>query len=915
MMLTRINKRLKNGNLVVPTESYCLADVKVICKHYGIKNSTDYREHYKAIAGLPAHPERVFVNEWISWYDLLDIPEPYSYQELLTIIHPLKLPSQAAYKKHVRESGDENIPLDPQGVYAKEWKNWYQFLGKDEPFKPEFIKEEYFLWGKKVTEFMKVALGGESKVNYLCRFIRYYIEKYDKSLSPEAFLTKQKPNVKPLKLELEKLKTDNMRRSIIIAVNEFLDYIIAYDLTEEDPDTGEIVRVMEARNPFTLLLNSQSVTSPVRSETTKPCLQYHFVKKAQIWIFPEDAKNFKDLKHLHKFDADWIKVPTSLINPRDPDCVYKKIGNQFYLWVPINWVHTYALTKVPLRGRQIAYNDSGEADDFIADIDRKGKIIWRKNDDPMAKMTKSQSFIKQMPDSQLGMYITTNKTSNKGSGYSIPWAPEDLAYWLIKLRKWQQAYNPINQPTTWLECKRTNINETQRKEKGINCFLFRAFNDIEPCNVGNALTPRLAAALYHIQPSSLELAVLTKDENTLSHYKSAYTPHSMRVSLVTAYIMEMGMPVEVVMKIVGHSSIVMSIYYCKITQQDIRERLEKGEKLALKDKAQATQILIEHNKIEQVKNQLVANNTELINSLSNEIPAGNFMFRDYGICPYGASRCEDGGEVVGATQARSPAPYGYLGMQNCVQCRHFITGPAFLGGLISLANEILLQANVQSSQCADLQDQIDILEDKINSYDKEEYIKSLKQEAFDDSDRNELEIKQRKLESEYESAAKKMDMFLCDLQSAFKLIKQSQAITTQELSENTDKLSLIKTKNAELEIAIEETSSLQQFQEVCENSTIYESASAALAITPRSQLLDRMANFNNIAPSLFLMPEKMQLEAGNQMVQLLLSRLKTWQRVNELVNGTIKLEDLNGNEQISKSEIKVITESKLLNHA
>ena len=94
----------------------------------------------------------------------------------------------------------------------------------------------------------------------------------------------------------------------------------------------------------------------------------------------------------------------------------------------------------------------------------------------MAKMTNHQSFIKQMADGQLGMYVTTNKTSNRGNGYSIPWIPEDLAYWLIKLRKWQQTYNPIGKPTTWVECKRTNINETQRKEKGINCFLFRAFN-------------------------------------------------------------------------------------------------------------------------------------------------------------------------------------------------------------------------------------------------------------------------------------------------------------------------------------------------------------------------------------------------------------------------------------------------------
>ncbi len=159
-----------------------------------------------------------------------------------------------------------------------------------------------------------------------------------------------------------------------------------------------------------------------------------------------------------------------------------------------------------------------------------------------------------------------------------------------------------------------------------------------------------------------------------------------------------------------------------------------------------------------------------------------------------------------------------------------------------------------------------------------------------------------------------MDMFLCDLQAAFKLVKQSQAATTQELGDSAKSLTLIKKADAELNIAIEETSLIQQLQEVCENAIIYESASASLAITPRSQLLDRMASFNNFAPTLFLLPEKVQLEAGNQMVQLLLSRLKTWQRVTDLVTGAITLEDLSDDESISSSEIQLITEKKLLNH-
>ena len=897
------------GAVNIPTRCTSLADVKMICKHYGIRNSVEYRQKYKQISGLPAHPERMFPSEWISYYDLLDMPIPYTYAELTRLIQPLKLSSKAAYSRYVKESVDEKIPLDPQGVYETEWKNWYVFLGKDEPFKPDFIQAEYYLWADRIREFMKIALGGESKINYLCRFVRYYIEKYDNSPSPEAFLTKEKPNIKPFKLELEKLNTDNMRRSVIIAVNEFLEYVITHHLTEEDPETGEIVRVMEARNPFALMMNSQTVTSPKRSESTKPCLQYHFVKKAQSWIIPENAKSFKDLKHLHNFDADWIKVKKSQIDFLDADCVYKQVHKQYFLWQPISWIHTYALTKVPLRGRQIAYNDSGEADQFIADVNDAGKIIWEQNKSDIAGFTSQQSFIRRMKDDQLGMFITTNKTSNRGEGYTIPWIPEDLAYWLVKLRKWQQKYNPLSSPTPWMRCIRTNLNETQRKQKGVNCFLFRAFGDIEPSNVGNALTPRLAAALYHIQPKSLKLATLASGSKgfTLNHYKSQYTPHSMRVSLITAYVMEMGMPVEVVMKIVGHSSIVMSIYYCKVTQHDIRERLEKGEKLALKEKARATQIQIESNKIEEAKNQLVANNDELLSSLSNDIPTGNFMFRDYGICPYGASRCEDGGEEIGSSQLRAHVTSGYLGQQNCVRCRHFMTGPAFLGGLTSLANEVLLQANLQSDICAELAHKIDVLERKINKLDQEEYFHEIQNKAFDTELREQLEIDQRKLESEYESAAKKMDMFLCDLQATYKLVKQTQALTRASIESDTNEFALLRQPEAELQIEIDEVSPLQQLHEVCENATIFESANASIAIVPRSQLLDRMAHINNLAPSLFMLNEKMQLEAGNQMVQLLKSRLKTWQRVNEVVSGAIKFSELGEDERITQTDINLLT--------
>lgn len=884
-----------------------LDSLKQFCKNAGITNSVLYKQKYREY-GLPAHPERIY-DEWISYKDFFDIADFISYVSLKEIISTKNFKNAKEYKNFVLKQNDLSFPLDPQGVYQDEWENWYKFLGKPEPFKPDFISSDYVTWAIKIKEFMTRARGGSTKESHLCRFVRLYIEPFDQSKTPHAFLVQEKFDVKLFRDVIANIESEPMKRKLVIAVNEFLDYIIDNDLTIEDEETGEIVRVDNARNPFSLLLSQQNISSSsIRSETTKPCLQYHFVKKAQEWIIPTGAQCFQDLEHLHKFDADWVKVNFDQLDLYDPDCVYRIVDNQAYLWCPTDWIHTYALTKVPLRGRQIAYNDSGEADEYLAELDSQNKIIWQKNNSPFSGLTKEQSFIKRMPDGQMGMFTTTNKTNNNGQGYTIPWIPEDLAYWLVKLRKWQQNYNPISYPSAWLDCQRTNLNELQRKAKGINCFLFRRFNDFEPAAVSNALTPRLAAALFHIQPSNLTLATLEGNPATLGCYKSKYTPHSMRVSLITAYVLEMGMPIEIVMKIVGHSSVIMSIYYCKVSNHDIRTRLEEGEKIALKSEVESIQRIIEQNKIENVKNQLIGNNAELLQALSNEVPAGNYVFRDYGICPFAASRCEDGGEIIKSSSFFSPTPQGYLGIQNCIRCRHFITGPAFIGGLLAITNEILLQSNDQSETCSKLQNIINQLNHDIDNLEKEEYVANLKQQKFEGTlKRAKLETELRNFESEYETAAKKLDMLLCDIQAAYSHItKCHNLINSNALLENSDKLSLITTANAELVLEMEEVSHYQQLQEVCENAVIYKSCNADQAIYPRTQLIDKMALFNEIMPSLFMLSKEQQLKAGNQIFKLLMSRLKSWDKIQKVMDGDIKLIELSESEQISKSEIELI---------
>lgn len=152
----------------------------------------------------------------------------------------------------------------------------------------------------------------------------------------------------------------------------------------------------------------------------------------------------------------------------------------------------------------------------------------------------------------------------------------------------------------------------------------------------------------------------------------------MRVSLITAYVMEFGLPIEVIMKLAGHASVVMSIYYVKVGAAFLRRRMDEGEKLALRDGAYVAQEMLEQNRLNELMHELVANNEQALQVLKAG-NVGSTLVRDYGLCPYGAARCDDGGSRVGKTLVWNAVPAGFLGMQNCLRCRHFITGPMFLG--------------------------------------------------------------------------------------------------------------------------------------------------------------------------------------------------------------------------------------------
>lgn len=890
-------------------ESYnCLDDVRCAVKILGIKSSTRYRNIRSKYPMLPAHPDRMFADEWVDWYDLCSIPRHYTYEELQELVRSHNCTTIRDYKEVMANLKDPRMPSSPEEVYP-EWENWHVFLDKPEPYTLEYIKGCGVGWIPSIQSWLKSVRAQPGKETNICRFIRHFIEPYDLGNTPRDFLIRKSTDIKPFKALIESQATRQIGRSILLAVNSYLGAVLKNELTIEDEETGELVRVDGASNPLATLEYKGNGT-PGPSESTKPALAFQYVDTMKKWMVPESAGTFSELAAIHQFDADYFEVDESLIDRNDPDCVFKTQGDKFLLWYPGFWMHAYALVSIPARGRQIAYNDSGESDEYIADIEGD-KIVWVKNKNRLAQRKNKHAFIQRCDDDAWGMHFTSNKTSFMGKGYNVPWAPDKLIYWMIKLRKWQEKYNPIKRAMPWSECRRTNLNEVQLKRKGSNCFLFRAFKEEEPPIYSQRLAERLAASMYFTQPKNMTLATFAEggSSSTLSRYDSKYTPHSMRVSLITAYVMEFGLPIEVIMKLAGHASIIMSIYYVKVGAAVLRRRMDEGEKLALRDQAYAAQDMLAQNRLDELTHQMVANSEQALMALRAG-NVGSTLVRDYGLCPYAASRCDDGGPAVGATQVWHATPAGYLGMQNCIRCRHFITGPMFLGGLLSLWNEISLRLNFLSEHYFDFEKEIDDCVQKIQVLDDLQYDMEQLGGTFDESVRNRTELEMGKLQSEKESVAKKMDMFLCDMQMLTKQINECKALIAENDTEGDSQVQLVVHDQNEFKVEIEQTSLFQQLNEVCVNASIFQSASADFATPRRSQMIDNMSLINKIRPAMCSLNEKEQLAVGNQVTKFLLQRLKTWERVDQVVAGQILLEDLGDDEKISKDEFIGLLASK-----
>lgn len=793
-----------------------------------------------------------------------------------------------------------------------------------------------------VSEQQNVALALRS----LSLFFDRYLVGHELPPEPADLLAKSGPTLPDF------YKTCLPQSTGAISTNNtlhaFIEWVLLRICSEEDDFGQPMVQWQLFRNPIPEL---SSEGMPTKNQSPKPTLPYGYI--TQLRKLLACGPNFNDWKWAQNVMGerretddgqiipstapDWFEVTWAQIDKNDPDCVWRerrgvnpKTPLVLEMWSPVRWVALLHKLQTPPRGFQVRVLDSGEGDTWKYD---KGQ--WILNESLLKRGTKREpvanGVFRRVEDPinnavYASLYYNTNKTkdaklSGTEKGFEVPWPDiptspiEDQPYyWLEKLRNWQEKYNPVTQLTSWQELpKKTFGNEKSEESRAAfvdNYFLFRAAEgktELErrcPLVIGQ-IENCWEKLLFEFEETLAANGETHADGSPISFFdqtgvgkgkagRATYTLHGLRVSLITALAIDGEMDIETLMKLVGHSRMLMTIYYVKPGFKHMKDAIV-GATQRLSEKAAASIVAFLANaKSDDLLNTAIFNAAQDVFSVIEENPASRnpagWMIMMEGICLAGGNTshvgldekvrgCHNGGPKTD-TRKHGPVPGG---IRNCVRCRWFATRPEFIDALRARLNNISYYLQEVSKESAGLEAALEAL--KVQKYESEIAGVPFSRMA---------ELKA--IERQYETSMEKTLSLGMDWGSCDKLIARCVA---QSLQNQTGAMALIPVGDATEVIAIlEETDSkLLHVSGVCQDVEVYPDLNPGEAVRELGQILDAKLESENMKPFFYRLSKPEQLKYANMLMRRLSdlvdpNPLIGLRKVCSIIEGDESLRDL-----------------------
>ena len=319
---------------------------------------------------------------------------------------------------------------------------------------------------------------------------------------------------------------------------------------------------------------------------------------------------------------------------------------------------------------------------------------------------------------------------------------ENTHWWFAKLRDWQEKYNPVHRRAHWQELSGTGLmpekSDEQYEMYRPACFLFRepslqrsgkhpgpAFPlpDGVVASAWWSLNKELQDRLNVDRKEGEAEVKLVVDPSGVGNRICMFDLHSIRVSLITALIVDGKVPVEIVQRMVGHSRLVMTIYYTVITPQNMQQQIAAGFRRAKEEEVESERAFLQNASMEELRAKAAFNDEASafaalgvgrVPALRNVVMWARVLG---GICPVGAAThdtegglaagCFNGGPMISGAHGSKYEPVEG-GPGTCVNCRFLITLPPHIGELQAIYEsacyrkyEIHQRANEQEQKVND----------------------------------------------------------------------------------------------------------------------------------------------------------------------------------------------------------------------
>lgn len=536
------------------------------------------------------------------------------------------------------------------------------------------------------------------------------------------------------------------------------------------------------------------------------------------------------------------------------------------------------------------------------------------------------------------LYFNTNKTADskkEGSakGFSVAWpvspwpvnaanepptfaAPHDrrrwlvdcsknIHYWISKLRDWQTKYNPVSRLTSWQELMDNGIIEAKSDEQMTRhrdgVFLFRdpAYFGVHGKGtrdtVSKAHLPitnsifnrawwvllkelqRRLAIEGQANQDGTPIRLIDRDDGETA--TTLFPPHSIRVSLITALVLDGGVSLPLVMSLVGHSRLIMTLYYTKPDSLQQLEALKAAQTRLDQNAAESVYRFLRNASIEQLREQAVYNDAEsAFAAIGLEVkdrnPAGWLEMLN-GLCPVGGnttpnpenrmiSGCFNGGPLIKDDPNPKNRRYAPVegGARNCPNCRWFVTRPYFLSALVATWNNTEYHRCEAVTVARAVEKELNALSDEI--YDQEQL-------GAIDSQLATLYQARTTLERRLEGAIKKVQDLATTMINLDRLINRCIEVANNVHPDDSSTDSLVLNGGAsEWHAMVDGTDSeLLQLCGIAADAEIYPDLDAGKAIIRRSQILDAKLLRDGVSPMFLTLSEDLQLKIGNEFMRQL----------------------------------------------